>query len=193
MIRRTKSSQTSATPKRKIRHAPTISDYPINQNHPCPSSSSSNPNFHRPIYLERICLDPVESCSRSATRRVQDDANPLISFYKASSRDPAARQVMEGRTRVPRLSEISRWPDILQDIDRRYRSTAFASPFFRSSPRLFVPSRSPRVVFQSSPKKLRKAHARSARVTRRGGRRGRLASVSFLRGLEHQQGLKTPP
>ena len=136
------------------------------------------------------------------------DTNPLISFYKASSRDPGrvsgyGKAGYESRTthryRLPRISSRL---DIQEDIDRRYRFPPFSSrslayrlflPFFFLSHRspfpsflslsLSLPPSICRVVFQSSPKRLRKAHARSARVTRRGGRRGRVASFSFVRSF----------
>ena len=83
------------------------------------------------------------------------DTNPLISFYKASSRDPGrvsgyGKAGYESRTthryRLPRISSRL---DIQEDIDRRYRFPPFSSrslayrlflPFFFLSHRSPFPS-----------------------------------------------------
>ena len=117
--------------------------------------------------------------------------NPLMSFYEASSRDPAACQVMGGgqdtRQIVGAITPLkSPASDIqVQDIDRPRSCIPL---FFPSFSRLFPPlsflesslSRRFSIFAEEAEEGTR---TRSARVTRRGGRTGRLVSVSFVRSL----------
>lgn len=142
-------------------------------------------------------------------RRSKGDTNPLISFYKASSRDLAACQVMGGKTPV-RSPLSARWnlagltskrtsiDDIVVPWSRRCYPFPLRSPSPPPSFPLFLRSAAsiglPRYLWTSffSPHRRNRcseAHARSVRVTRGEAEEG---SRSFVAPGGHDRRLKAP-